>query len=89
MKKILFASAFALIGTFAMANETTTIKNDKVVKDKTEEVKKVEKKTYDIVCVPEKLSCTEDCLNIDTEIEYTQEQLDAEFDQIEQYNCGG
>ena len=51
--------------------------------------KKVEKKTYDIVCVPVKLSCTEDCLNIDTEIEYTQEQLDAEFDQIEQYNCGG
>ncbi|WP_312312595.1 hypothetical protein [Empedobacter brevis] len=79
MKKILFASAFALMGTFAMANG----------KIETKETKKItEEETLQIVCVPIQLSCVEDCLMMDTELDYTREQINAEIDQIEEYNCG-
>lgn len=82
MKKILFASAFALIGTFAMANE---VKNSEVK----EESKSEKVEALEIVCIPVQLSCTEDCFMMDTEIVYTNGQIIAELKAQDDYVCGG
>lgn len=82
MKKKLFASAFALIGTFALANE---VKNS----EKNEESNSEKVETLQIVCVPVQLSCTEDCFMMDTEIVYTSGQIAAELKAQDDYVCGG
>ncbi|MFV0212772.1 hypothetical protein OBK22_13340 [Empedobacter falsenii] len=82
MKKILFASAFALIGTFAMANET---KNSEVK----EEYKSEKAEALEIICIPIELSCTEDCFNVDAGINYTPIQILMELAAQEAYVCGG
>ena len=81
MRKILLASAFALFGTFAMANE---ISNDS--KNKNEESTLDE--LVEIKCMPIQLSCMEDCFFYDDEYPMTPMQFFAELVFQEAYVCG-
>ena len=79
MKKILFASAFALFGTFAMANEVNV--------ELQEESVSVEN-IVEIVCIPRMLSCgVEDCWNLDTEQVYTMLMLLQDWAEQDAESC--
>ena len=80
MKKMLLASAFALFGTFAMANATNVELDEKSVS--VEDV-------VEIVCMPITLSCgVEDCFNYDNSKPLSIYQFWDEVDAQDAYVCG-